>query len=123
MARQRLRLSVCKGPDCRRGGADDLQRAAAAALSGDSTSGCELVRGGCYGLCELGPNVVLRTAQEGDADPLWPGHYRLLQLPGERHYWRMDAERMRRLVGEIRAGRAEPAPDLLCPPARRPEGS
>lgn len=41
-----------------------------ASVKGEQPSGCRVLRGGCYGHCEIGPNVVVR-AHEGvlpDAD-------------------------------------------------------
>jgi (2Fe-2S) ferredoxin len=113
----RWRLAVCKGKDCRKGRSDDLFRTARAeaARLGIGPDRCDLERGGCYGLCELGPNLVLREASIGSPDdPLWAGHFRLLHVPGEFHYWRMDADKLRRVLAEHVAG-GRPAPDLLCP--------
>lgn len=115
------RVSVCKGPDCRSRGSDEVWAAARelAARMELSAERCWLYRGGCYGLCQLGPNVVIRPARDGDQDPLWRGHYRLLREPGEHHYWRMDGRKLERVLAEhVRDGR--PAADLLCPPEERP---
>jgi (2Fe-2S) ferredoxin len=30
---------------------------------------CRVLRGGCYGLCEIGPNVVVRRFEEREAQP------------------------------------------------------
>jgi (2Fe-2S) ferredoxin len=118
----RWRLAVCKGKDCRRGRSDDLFRSAGAeaARLGIGPDLSLLERGGCYGLCELGPNIVLRDASIGSPDdPLWAGHFRLLHVPGEFHYWRMDADKLRRVLAEHVAG-GRPASDLLCPPEKWP---
>ncbi len=115
------RVSVCKGPDCRTRGSDEVWAAARelAARMELSPERCWLYCGGCYGLCQLGPNVVIRPARGGDQDPLWRGHYRLLREPGEHHYWRMDGRKLERVLAEhVRDGR--PAADLLCPPEERP---
>lgn len=115
----RWRLSVCRGDRCRAGGAEavfDAARAEVARL-GLGAERCLVGRGGCYGLCELGPNVVVRERAEDDDDPLWPGNYRLLRVRGEFHYWRMDPERVRRVLGE-HVGQGRVASDLLCPPGR-----
>ncbi len=117
-----FRVSVCKGPDCRSRGGDSLWRAAREAVArlGLPPERCHLYRGGCYGLCQLGPNVVVRPARAGDEDPLWRGHYRLLCEPGESHYWRMDGPKLERVLAQhVRDGR--PAEDLLCPPEERPD--
>lgn len=115
----RWRLSVCRGDRCRAGGAEavfDAARAEATRL-GLPPERCLVGRGGCYGLCELGPNVVVRERAGDDCDPLWPGNYRLLRIPGEFHYWRMNPDRVRRVLGEhVRQGTA--VGDLLCPRGR-----
>ncbi len=115
----RWRLSVCRGDRCRAGGAEAVYEAvrAEAVRLGLGRERCLIGRGGCYGLCELGPNVVLRERGEDDGDPLWIGNYRLLRLAGEFHYWRMDPERVRRVLGE-HVGRGEAVADLLCPLGR-----
>jgi (2Fe-2S) ferredoxin len=61
--------------------------------------------------------VVVRERAGDDCDPLWPGNYRLLRIPGEFHYWRMNPDRVRRVLGEhVRQGTA--VGDLLCPRGR-----
>jgi len=50
---------------CTGGGADALAaraRDGAALAEGQ----CQVLRGGCYGLCELGPNLVVREGPPGD---------------------------------------------------------
>jgi len=55
------RVSICKGPDCRRNGAERVAAAAQEAVKELNLLGrCTLARGGCYGLCHLGANVVVR---------------------------------------------------------------
>lgn len=84
MAR-RLDVWICQGRMCTANGSDVLAARArdAAALSAGR---CRVLRGGCYGLCELGPNVVVREHDEGatpddDADRL-----SLTDAPGETVY-------------------------------------
>ncbi len=115
------RVSVCKGPDCRSRGSDEVWAAARelAARMDLSPERCWLYRGGCYGLCELGPNVVIRPARAGDEDPLWRGHYRLIHEPGEYHYWRMDRRKLERVLSEHVRDR-RPVAELLCPPEKWP---
>lgn len=118
----RWRLAVCKGNDCRKGRSDDLFRTARelAARLGIGPDRCLLERGGCYGLCELGPNVVVREPAIGSPDdPLWAGHFRLLHVSGEFHYWRMDADKLHRVLADHVAG-DRPQQDLLCPPEKWP---
>lgn len=49
---------VCQGRLCRSHGADDVSHALAHELDGRAEA--RLLRGGCYGLCDLGANVVVR---------------------------------------------------------------
>ncbi len=80
---------------------------------------CRLARAGCYGLCHLAPNIVLREADlPGTDDPLDPGNYRLLLVAGEFHYARMNSERVRQVLVKHVAG-GEPVEELLCPPEAR----
>jgi (2Fe-2S) ferredoxin len=46
---------------CTANGSDAV---AAAARAHVSDAHCRLLRGGCYGLCEIGPNVVVRRFEE-----------------------------------------------------------
>ena len=117
-----FRISVCKSVDCHSRGSDAVWAEArtAAARLGLSPDRCHLYRGGCYGLCQLGPNVVIRPARPEDEDPLWRGHFRLIHEPGEHHYWRMDGRKLERVLTQhVRDGR--PAADLLCPPGEWPD--
>ena len=68
MASVLFRVSVCKGVDCRSRGSDAVWAVArqAAARLGLPPERCWLYRGGCYGLCQLGPNVVIRPARPED---------------------------------------------------------
>ena len=72
---KRYRLAVCKGPDCTRGGSD----AVFAKARELAPSSCEVYRGGCYGLCHLGPNVVLREDPGGKRDPFSREDFQLLR--------------------------------------------
>jgi (2Fe-2S) ferredoxin len=80
------RLSVCKGPKCRDGGADAVFRAVKEALeSGQVRAGCEARRAGCYGLCEQGPNVVIRENTGRPQDLMRREDYQLMGWPEEVH--------------------------------------
>ncbi len=99
----KFRLAVCKGPDCRSRGSDALVSAVQAALAAANLSGqCQVTRGGCYGLCRFGANIVIRPASgaQGGAriDPLSPENYRLMKTPGEVHYPAMTVEKIPELV-------------------------
>lgn len=92
---QRFRVSVCKGPDCRAGGSDGVFAAARAEVAQAGLAGvCELMRGGCYGLCQMGPNVVVRPNDGRPQDPFSRGNYELLGTPGEVHYAEMTQEKV-----------------------------
>ena len=62
---------VCQGRMCTANGSDAVAAHAAASARPER---CRVLRGGCYGLCEIGPNVVVRrhpdVAPDADADRL-----------------------------------------------------
>ena len=94
------RLSICKGPDCRFNGSDAVMEAAEAALREMGLAGrCKLVRGGCYGLCHLGPNVVLRENPR-PKDPLSREDFQLMGWEGEFYYPAMTVQKITRVVIE-----------------------
>lgn len=79
----RFDVWVCRGRVCSANGSaavfDAFQQAVAASSSSPSPSpSVRVLRGGCYGLCELGPNVVVRRfegevatgSRDTDADRL-----------------------------------------------------
>ena len=89
----KYRIAVCKGPDCRRGGSDRVFQAARAELVRKGLLGqCELYRGGCYGLCHLGPNVVVRVDTGKPRDFLSQEDFQLMGWEGEVHYGAMTPE-------------------------------
>ena len=105
------RLTVCKGPNCTYNGADKVAEAVREALAKRGLGAtCELTRGGCYGLCAFGPNLILRPVEPGaPRDPLDTGDFMLLGSPGEQHYSAMTAEKIERLVdAEIVKGERVP---------------
>lgn len=65
---------VCQGRLCRSHGADDISAACAHALMNRDDDRARLLRGGCYGLCDLGANVVVRryegAREDSDSDRL-----------------------------------------------------
>jgi (2Fe-2S) ferredoxin len=74
----RYELWICRGRVCSANGSDAVAAAFGAAMSSSSSSSearslsspalerVTLHSGGCYGLCELGPNVVVRRRRWGD---------------------------------------------------------
>jgi (2Fe-2S) ferredoxin len=97
----KYRLAVCKGPDCRKGGSDLVFVAAKDALASSQLGPkCEAYRGGCYGLCHLGPNVVVREDSGKPKDFLSREDFQLMGWPGEVHYSAMTPEKMRVVVAQ-----------------------
>lgn len=98
---KRYRLSVCKGMDCKGNGSDAVFAAAKEELAQRSlVPRCEAYRGGCYGFCHMGPNVVIREDTGRKRDPLSPEDFQLMGWPGEVYYSRMSPEKMRRVIAE-----------------------
>ncbi|MGO8968438.1 MAG: (2Fe-2S) ferredoxin domain-containing protein [Myxococcaceae bacterium] len=95
------RMSVCRGPDCRRNGAERVFAAAREALAAQGLEGkCVLARGGCYGLCHLGPNVVVREQRERPHDVFAQEDFQLMGWPDEVHYGEMTADKATRVIAE-----------------------
>lgn len=98
---KKYRLSVCKGPDCKDNGSDAVYAQANASVKAAGLlPRCEVYRGGCYGLCHQGPNVVIREDKGKPIDPLGSDDFQLNFEPDEKYYWKMTAERMARVVDE-----------------------
>lgn len=121
---KRYRMAVCKGPDCRRGGSDAVFQAARAEVQerGLATR-CEVYRGGCYGLCDRGPNVVVREDVGRKRDLLSREDYQLMGWPEEAYYGAMTPEKVRRVVAEhvvegrpVEALFGSPEPEPEAPP-------
>ena len=106
-------MAVCKGPDCTLNGSDAVFEKAKAVKPGN----CEVYRGGCYGLCHLGPNVVLREDKGGKRDPFSREDFQLMNTPGETYYWHMTPEKVVRVL-ERHVGASERQADLVGDPAR-----
>lgn len=113
---KKYRLSVCKGADCKDNGSDAvLAQARAAVREAGLVGRCEVYRGGCYGLCHLGPNVVIREDTGRPIDPFSSEDFQLNFEPGEKYYWKMTAAKMTRVIEEqIVADR--PVDELLGDP-------
>ena len=115
---KKYRLSVCKGVDCKDNGSDAVFTQATAAVKAAGLGpSCEVFRGGCYGLCHLGPNVVIREDKGTPVDPFASDDFRLNFEPGETYYWKMTAEKMTRVVAEHLAKDA-PIKELVGDPTR-----
>jgi (2Fe-2S) ferredoxin len=119
---ERIRLAVCKGPNCTYNGADAVAEALRTAVVRlGLAESCEIARGGCYGLCAFGPNLILRPFDPtAPRDPLDTGDFMLLGTTGERHYSAMTPDKAERLV-ESEVRRREAIPEWLHKNrARRP---
>ncbi len=113
---KKYRLSVCKGADCKDNGSDAVfAHARAAVKAAGALPRCEVFRGGCYGLCHLGPNVVIREDLGKPVDPFASDDFQLNYQPGETYYWKMTAEKMSRVVEQHIVG-DRPVEDLLGDP-------
>jgi (2Fe-2S) ferredoxin len=113
---KKYRLAVCKGPDCRAGGADQVFALCRERLLKDGLAGrCEVYRAGCFGLCHLGPNVVIREERGQPRNPLAPENFQLMGWPGEFLYSAMDESRMLRVL-EQHIRREQAVQDLICVP-------
>lgn len=76
---------------------------------------CEVRRGGCYGLCHLGANVVVRALKPGPLDPFDAEDFQLTYEPGEAYYWRMTPAGIERVLRE-HVGEGRVAADLVGDP-------
>lgn len=61
---------------------------------------CTLVRGGCYGLCHLGPNVVVREDRPRPNDLFHQEDFQLMGWEDEVHYGQMTPESIRTVLAE-----------------------
>src|SRR5713101_3743905 len=117
---KKYRLAICKGPECRAGGADQLfslcrQRI----MQAGKSARCEVYRAGCYGLCHLGPNAVIREDRGLPKDPLAPENFQLMGWDGEYHYGELTELKILRILAE-HIGKDRVAKDLLCVPEEAP---
>lgn len=101
----RFRLSVCKGSDCRANGSEAVFSAAQKEVArlGLATS-CRLDRGGCYGLCHEGPNVVVRPDTGRPPDPFSRDNYQLTGAPGEVHHAEVTPEKVIAIIQRASGG-------------------
>lgn len=110
MVPPRFLVSVCKGSECCDRGAEKLHDLLQQGVAEEGiASRVRVVRGGCWGLCNLGPNVVVRQDAAAEAiernkfgsDAAFAGKV------GEYHYGALTAERVRRILREhLRDGEA-----------------
>ena len=80
---------------------------------------CELYRGGCYGLCHLGPNVVVRENVGRPRNPLSQEDFQLMGWPEETYYWAMTPEKVSRVVAQHVHG-DEIVTELVGDPSKEP---
>ena len=111
---KKYRLAVCKGPDCKRGGSDAVFAAVKAELEAQGLKDrCEAARGGCYGLCHMGPNVVIRESNARPKDPFSREDFQLMGWEGEHHYAAMNPAKVAKVLAE-HVGKDAPPEDLLA---------
>lgn len=103
MAALKFLVSVCKASECSARGADRLFDEIRSRVS---ESGIEervtVRRGGCWGLCNLGPNVVVRQGEAAAAveRDLFGHDGSFLGRVGEFHYGACTVESVGRIVSE-----------------------
>lgn len=98
---KRYRVAVCKGPECRKRGADGVFATLSEEVARrDLAPRCELYRGGCYGLCEFGPNLVIREHHLSKKDPFSREDFQLMECEGESYYGAMTADKARQVAEE-----------------------
>ena len=101
MSERKYVVAVCEGPDCTGNGSDALVPLLGAAIGKLGIGGhCRVQRGGCYGLCHEGPNVIVRRDTGAPVDPLSSEDYELTGAEGEVHYDHVDAVKIEKLVRE-----------------------
>ena len=76
---------------------------------------CEIYRGGCYGLCQRGPNAVVREDRGLPKDPLGSENFQLMGWEGEYLYSQLTELKIRRILEE-HIGKDGVAKDLLIIP-------
>jgi len=114
-------VSVCKGSECVARGSDALHAEAVACVKeqrlGDHVT---VTRGGCWGLCNLGPNVVVRQDEAARAveGALFGHDATFLGKVGEFHYGACAVETVQRIVREHLA-EGHPIPELASDRALR----
>jgi (2Fe-2S) ferredoxin len=114
---KKYRLSVCKGPECRRRGSDALFATFKSEVQRQAlTEHCEVYRAGCYGLCDLGPNVVVREVDGRPKDPFSPEDYVLMGWKGEVHYAAPPPAQVPEIVSEHIANDRPVPPERLQHP-------
>jgi (2Fe-2S) ferredoxin len=117
---KKYRVSVCKGPDCKRGGSDAVFRRATEEVANKGLRPvCDLYRGGCYGLCHLGPNVVVREDVGRPRDLLSQEDFQLMGWPEETYYWAMTPERIVRVLAD-HVTKDQVIPELIGDPSQEP---
>ena len=101
----RLDIWVCQGRMCTANGSDAVAAHARVNVAGKET--CRVLRGGCYGHCEIGPNVVVR-AHEGELPDVDVDRLSLTEEVNETVYSGMAPADIALVVKAHLAGRAVP---------------
>ncbi len=109
MSEHKYVVSVCEGPDCTGNGSDALVPVLTSAIARLGIGArCRVKRGGCYGLCHEGANVIVRIDTGAPPDPLSSEDFELQGIAGEHHYDHMDAAKCERMAEAHLAGDAAP---------------
>ena len=108
-------VSVCKGSECCDRGADALfEKIRRAVDDADEADRVKVTRGGCWGLCNLGANVVVRQDAAATAveKNVFGGDASFAGKIGEFAYGAMTEDAARRIVKEHLL-KGEPVRELL----------
>lgn len=111
----RMLVSVCKGSECRDRGADELcERIRDAVEAAGADDRIKVTRGGCWGLCNLGANVVVRqdAAAAAVENNVFGGDASFAGRVGEFAYGAMTEQGADRVVAQHLL-KGEPVRELL----------
>ena len=116
---KKVLVSVCKGSECCDRGADALYTLLERGVRERQVE-ARVTRGGCWGLCNLGPNVVIRhdSAAEAVDKAVFGGDATFGGRVGEYHYGALNAERVERVLEEHLVN-GRPASELLVSAEKR----
>lgn len=95
---------------CTANGSDAVAARARATVEGANESErCRILRGGCYGHCEIGPNVVVRAHEsEGDLPDVDVDRLSLTEEANETVYSGMSPADIDLVIAAHKAGRSVP---------------
>lgn len=89
-SRLKYDIWICQGRMCSSKGSHEVAEAVVdAARLHPEAARCRVLRGGCYGLCDLGPNVIVRRFLDGEED-ISADRLTLTDAPNETVYCGVD---------------------------------